>query len=261
MNDKMTKAQALARFRKLFEQLSYSQDYSTTFHSFLDFALWRLAPQCAEQMKDDLNRLNTMYKDAMVPVMCEMFDTWSVACDNEGAWFYDALGDLFMECVSFGRNGQFFTPQPVCDMMAELNYGDDLADGKTVCDPACGSGRMLLAMAKKNRRLRFYGSDNDITCVKMAVLNMLINSMKGEIAWMNALTMEHYRSYHINLVLAGTYYLPVLTITGKNETYMIERLSNIMKELKEAKPSSDENTTQLKTEELIINKKGQISLF
>ena len=250
----MNKTEAISRFRKLFEKLSYSQDYSTTFSSFLDFALWRLAPQCQEEMKEDLLRHDKMYVPELSPVICEMFDAWSYACDNDGNGFYDALGDLFMDCVSFGRNGQFFTPQPICDMMAQLTYGDDLEDGKSVNDCACGSGRMLLAMAKINRRLRFYGADNDLICVKMAVLNMLINCMKGEIAWMNTLTVEHYRSYHINLVLAGTHYLPVLTITGKNETYMIERVRKSIHEINNPGLPNDE-------QEIIIHNKGQIALF
>ena len=230
-----SKDKALAEFKKLFERLSYSQDYSTTFSSFLDFALWRLAPQCWESMKDDVLRLDKMYKPEMAPVMCEMFEAWSMACDNDGDGFYDALGDLFMECVSHGRNGQFFTPQPVCDMMAELSHGNDLQPGKTVCDPACGSGRMLLAMAKLERRLKFFAADNDITCVKMATLNLLVNSMEGEVAWMNTLSMEHYRSYHIKNVLYGSHYLPVLTITGKNETLFVERYKDAVSRMEPSK--------------------------
>lgn len=32
--------------------------------------------------------------------------------------FCDVLGDMFMECVSHGNNGQFFTPIHVADLMA-----------------------------------------------------------------------------------------------------------------------------------------------
>jgi len=231
-----SRIQALAEFKKLFERLSHSQDYSTTFVSFLDFALYTLAPHCATHMKDELQRVDKMYKPDMGPVMGAMFENWSIACDNDGEGFYDALGDLFMECVSFGRNGQFFTPQPVCDMMSLLTHGDELKEGQTVCDPACGSGRMLLAMAKQNRRMKFYGSDNDHTCVKMAVLNMLVNSMPGEVAWMNTLSLEHYRSYHITNIRMGTHYIPMLSITGKNETNFIQRLQTAHKEMEDPAP-------------------------
>jgi hypothetical protein len=244
----MNRTEAMKQFRKHFETLSYAQDYPTTFSSFLDFALWRLAPYCFEQMKDEVLRLDKMYKESMAPVICEMFECWSIACDNDGEGFYDALGELFMECVSHGRNGQFFTPQPVCDMIAQMVYGDDLKEEKTVCDPACGSGSMLLAMAKLQRKMKFFGADSDITCVKMCVLNMIVNSMPGEIAWMNSLSMEHYRSYHIKLYLMGTHYMPMLTITGKNETRFLQRFEN------SADPKPLEN-------EIIVNRKHQLALF
>jgi predicted RNA methylase len=219
----MTQQEAKSKFISCFERLSYSQDYATTFSSFLDFALWRLAPYCAEQMKDNLNRLNKMYKEDLSPVICEMFNCWSEASDNAGEGFYDVLGDLFMDCVSHGKNGQFFTPQPVCDMMAQMTYGNDLAEGKSICDPACGSGRMLLSVGKLQRKLRFYGADNDHTCVKMAVLNLLVNTMEGEIAWMNSLSMEHYKSYHIKPILMGTHYVPFLTIGNKDDTSFVRK--------------------------------------
>lgn len=208
-----------------------------------------------------------MFDPKMAPVICEMFECWSYACDNDGEGFYDALGDLFMDCVSFGRNGQFFTPQEVCDMMAVMTYGDGLEDGKSVNDPACGSGRMLLAMAKRNRRLKFYGADNDLTCVKMAALNMLVNSMKGEVAWMNTLSMEHYRSYHINLIQYGSHYIPMLTITGAGETYMIERMKATYETkpnpTQSAPPENNANSVPVpqKATEPIIKRNGQLTLF
>ncbi|GAC1315123.1 MAG: hypothetical protein NVSMB24_40450 [Mucilaginibacter sp.] len=56
----------------------------------------------------------------------------------------------------------------------------------TVYDPACGSRRMLLAAAKSNRHAMFYGADLESTCCKMALINMLFNSLGGEIAHMNS---------------------------------------------------------------------------
>ena len=255
-----TSAQAKLDFKKLFERLSYSQDYSTTFSSFLDYALWRLAPHCAEEMKDELQRLDKMYKPEMAPVMYEMFEAWATTSDNDGNGFYDALGDLFMECVSFGRNGQFFTPQPICDMMATLTYGKDLEEGKTVCDPACGSGRMLLGMAKLQRRMKFYAADNDHTCTKMAALNLLVNSMEGEVAWMNTLSMDHYKSYHIRNVLYGTHYLPMLTITGRNETAFITQFKTALESMKAPEQKKQVEAVE-KNDELLVGKRNQLLLF
>ena len=77
--------------------------------------------------------------------------------ENGGQGMYDALGDLFMEYLSFGKNGQFFTPQPICDAMCLMTL-ETPEDGKTVCDPTCGSGRMLLGAAKINRKMIFFGA-------------------------------------------------------------------------------------------------------
>lgn len=214
--------QAYKSFLKIFEQLSYRHSYSDTFSNFLDFALYMLTTVKTEEDKEIMQRLENTYTDKKeAQLMAELFLNFSDAADNDGQGFHDVLGDLFQELVSHGRNGQFFTPQPVSDMMAAISYGEDLQDGKTVCDPCCGSGRMLLSMAKLNRNLIFYGADNDITCCKMAVLNMVVNTMEGEIAWMNSLSMEHNKSWHIKRILMDTHYVPYLYSTGKNQTGFI----------------------------------------
>ena len=117
--------------------------------------------------------------------------------ENGGDGLHDALGDLFMEYLSFGKNGQFFTPQPICDMMAIMSFTEEPKNGQTVCDPACGSGRLLLGAEKRNRELRFYGSDVDLLCVKMTVLNLALNNLRGEIVWGNPLSLEVYGSFII----------------------------------------------------------------
>lgn len=65
----------------------------------------------------------------------------------------DFLGDTFME-LNLGNHwrGQFFTPYPVCKLMAEINCENviqAIADKgyASACDPACGAGAMLIAMA------------------------------------------------------------------------------------------------------------------
>ena len=67
----------------------------------------------------------------------------------------DVLGDFFEQNISNGRNGQFFTPFTICEFMASITNTDVLSDEQKdrplrILDPACGSGRMLLAAHKKN---------------------------------------------------------------------------------------------------------------
>jgi type I restriction enzyme M protein len=120
----------------------------------------------------------------------------------------DPLGELYQQAISNGHNGQFWTPEHMCDMMATITIGETLDDNQAVCDPTCGSGRMLLATAKINRKALFYGADLDITCCKMTLLNMLLNSLQGEVAHMNTLSNDFYKGYKISTTLVNRYHMP-----------------------------------------------------
>jgi len=63
------------------------------------------------------------------------------------------------------------TPHPVVEFMVRLQMGEATGDmrAKTVCDPAVGSGRML--MHASNYSLRLYGVDIDPTLVKVTLVN------------------------------------------------------------------------------------------
>lgn len=194
------------------------------------------------------------YKPEERSQLIELMKLMGDIADADGTGFHDALGDLFMEHLSFGKNGQFFTPQPICDMMAMLQ--DEPQDGQSVCDCACGSGRTLLAMAKRNRRLVFYGSDIDITCVKMAAVNMLLNSLTAEIAWMDTLSMEHWGSFHCALEPVTRF--PYLVTTGKGQTHFIQRL----KASAEPEPAASQLTPPAELPTIIINQPlEQLKLF
>ena len=134
---------------------------------------------------------------------------------GDGSGMVDVLGKYFEENLSHGRNGQFFTPQPVCDMMARMNL--PMIAGGRVLDPACGSGRMLMAMAKFNRHATFYGADNDVNCAKMATINLCLNGMFGEIAWMNSLTNEFYGGWEIYPTVKG---VPCIKAITEKESYI-----------------------------------------
>jgi type I restriction-modification system DNA methylase subunit len=63
----------------------------------------------------------------------------------------DVLGDLYMELdLGNERTGQFFTPNSISQFMARLN-GVEPPAGQNfvrVCEPACGAGGMVLAIAQ-----------------------------------------------------------------------------------------------------------------
>lgn len=64
---------------------------------------------------------------------------------------------------------------------------------------------MFLAAAKINRHLLLYDADLDVIYCKMALLNMLLNSLSGEIAHLNSLTNEFYKGFKVETILVGTH--------------------------------------------------------
>lgn len=110
----------------------------------------------------------------------------------------DVLGDIFMESVSRGNNGQFFTPLEVSRLMAKM-AGIPATGSPSVLDPACGSGRMLLMAAEINPRCILVGQDNDHTCVQMLAVNLSLNGLQGYAVHGNSLTNEIWKVYKIGM--------------------------------------------------------------
>jgi ribosomal protein L11 methylase PrmA len=200
---------------KEFERFAYGQSLHTAFVDILD---WTLLPF---RKFDDAESQNiALEKHQTHPKVKQLVTLVTIIGDlSEG--FCDPLGELYMQAISNGHNGQYFTPTPICDMMATMSVGDHSLPGQTVADCACGSGRMLLAAAKINRYLHLYGADLDNTCCKMALLNMLFNSLTGEIAHMNSLSNEFYTGYKLNSTLVKGYHFPYyIEFTEPSQSYI-----------------------------------------
>ncbi|PHQ31499.1 N-6 DNA methylase [Rhodopirellula bahusiensis] len=116
----------------------------------------------------------------------------------------DVLGDVFQGAITYGENGQFFTPDSVCAVMAGLTVPSERTEERrSVNDPACGSGRQLLAVAKTQPHWEFTGQDVDHRCVQMTAINMGLNGLRGWAVWQNTLTLECNRVYKIGFGLHG----------------------------------------------------------
>ena len=119
----------------------------------------------------------------------------------------DILGDLFQGAITYGEAGQFFTPAPVARMMAQMTVGDvpeeEKHKVKSICDPACGSGRMLLAVAEEHPHWLFVGRDIDIRCVRMCVLNLAFRNLYGYVIHGNSLADEQRLVYRTGFDLKG----------------------------------------------------------
>lgn len=116
----------------------------------------------------------------------------------------DILGSLFQEHVSYGEHSLYLTPDAITALMAELTVGaDDSSERKSVCDPACGSGRFLLAIGKKHPHWDFTGHDIDPRCTAMTAINMGLNGLHGWAVTQNTLSLEVSRVFKIGFHLRG----------------------------------------------------------
>lgn len=120
---------------------------------------------------------------------------------------HDILGDLFHGSITYGEAGQFLTPEPICKMMAAMsveNAGEEEASGKkSICDPCCGSGRMLLAVADLQPHWEFVGQDVDLRCVRITAINLALRNLYGYVIWGNSLGNEQRLAYRTGFNLRG----------------------------------------------------------
>ena len=119
----------------------------------------------------------------------------------------DILGDLFQGSITYGEAGQFLTPEPVCQMMARMTLGEDDDQAKktrkSVGDPCCGSGRMLLAAADIQPHWEFVGQDIDLRCVRMTAINLALRNLYGYVIWGNSLCNDKRLVYRTGFNLQG----------------------------------------------------------
>lgn len=109
----------------------------------------------------------------------------------------ELLGALYMQWeVSSKYAGQFFTPWPIAQFMAQV-LG---TEGEKIYDPACGSGIMLIAHAKTltNEQLDtklFVGQDIDFTCIMMCAMNLTFFNLNGTVIWGDSLANTQRRVF------------------------------------------------------------------
>lgn len=181
-------------FAQYMEQLARRNSISSVFSDFLEISVCALSMGAMEERYMEIMR---RYDKPEAYALAEAFGALVLEMDNHGEGLKDVFGDFFMEHISHGHNGQFFTPEPVCDMMARMS--GEIKQGDRVLDCACGSGRILMAAARINRFAYFYGADVDRNCCMMALINFCLNAMVGEVAWMNSLSNEFYGAWQIRI--------------------------------------------------------------
>ncbi|MGL5296246.1 MAG: type I restriction-modification system subunit M [Culicoidibacterales bacterium] len=109
----------------------------------------------------------------------------------------DILGDAYEYLIGqFAANagkkaGEFYTPQQVSKILAKV-VTTGKADLKNVYDPTCGSGSLLLRVAKEANVRKFYGQEKIATTYNLARMNMLLHNVRyDQFDIRNDDTLEH----------------------------------------------------------------------
>jgi type I restriction enzyme M protein len=198
----------LKEFAGIMDSAQGRFSYNDWFTDFVDYMtacfLTTGDPALANRLKDKYGNQYHIF-DKLLMAYLEMMKKENLV---EGYW-YDGFGIIYETITSRWKSskmGQFFTPPSIVDLMTMFTEDDgEKQKGKTINDPTCGSGRMLIAHHVRNLGNYYYGQDLDPICTKMTALNMLLHGCIGEVACMDTLQMKWYFGYKINpyLMIAG----------------------------------------------------------
>jgi type I restriction enzyme M protein len=118
----------------------------------------------------------------------------------------DVIGNAYEYLI--GRfAGEFYTPPEVSTLLARLM---DPQPGERICDPACGSGSLLIKCAREvgDRNYMLYGQENNGSTWALAKMNMFLHDVsQARIDWADTLRaptlLEGDHLMRFNVVVAN----------------------------------------------------------
>lgn len=187
------------------------RNYTEVFTEWLDWmiAIWHPSHTVSPDFVSIMSRAcseNELFYQMMTQWLIDV--TAAIDSGDVIDWF----GQQYEEHVkSRGKAealGQFYTPMSICKMMAKVTAADQADPGHfTADDPACGSGRTLLALEWAMTQTygpsnhRFYtAADIDHVSCKMCALNMMAMGMCGRVLCRDTLRMQTFYGYEVNEV-------------------------------------------------------------
>lgn len=195
-------------------QLGQTLGVNTVFTTFLEITATCLSaetdPSTAKDRKARYQELIEGMEPETVNAYARMCALLYLAVRENWDEPRDILGAVYHELnLNNAWNGQYFTPDDVCRMMAMLTLGEDKLDSAnqellTINEPACGSGAMVIgavwAMKKSGTDYRqkslFYAQDIDIRCVWMAHIQLVLYEIPAVVVHGNTLTLEEWSRWY-----------------------------------------------------------------
>ena len=190
----------LKPFNSLFFSFTYKYDLYSLFDDLLTIIICCLARETEEPLYFETIK---KYKKEELTIFAKLLGALFLIYENAktfGTWT-DPLGEYYELLASNSKKssfGQFFTPKPICDLMANFVITPNQW-GKTINEPCAGSGRMILAANHQAKGNYYVAQDLDAICCKMTAINMCLHEIRGEVHNMDTLRMGNLRlSYSIN---------------------------------------------------------------
>jgi type I restriction enzyme M protein len=125
----------------------------------------------------------------------------------------DVIGDVYEYLIGHfasdagKKGGEFYTPAEVATLLAKLLQPKP---GNTICDPACGSGSLLIRVAKEvgSNDFSLFGQESNGSTWSLCRMNMSLHNMdNARIEWCNTLTspklIEDDKLMRFNIVVAN----------------------------------------------------------
>lgn len=145
---------------------------------------------------------------------------------NQNDTEIDILGDAYEYLIgkfaaSGGKKaGEFYTPQEVSTILARITtIGKDKV--KSVYDPTCGSGSLLLRVNKEAKVGKFYGQESISTTFNLAKMNMLLHGVdydRFDIRNNNTITDPEHLGEEFEIVVANPPYSQKWSSDSKYKT-------------------------------------------
>lgn len=186
-----------SKIADLIAKMDDSKGFADNFESFIDYCIFPFVANPSPELRQNFvdHYQDPTYTDALLLL--------GEAAED----YHDCFGEIFMDRISHGAKGQFFTPEHIAHMMAEITE----PTGNAINDCACGSGRLLLGGLRHSRANGkepfIYAGDVDYLCCKMVLLNLCLNSARGEVRHGNALTADNYGVWHLDRLWLNGYWV------------------------------------------------------
>lgn len=206
-------------------KLAQTQGLNHVFTTFLEIMATSFSAETDPYLSQERNRryeeLLTGMEPKDVSSYARMCALMALAVHESWDAPYDILGSIYHELQLNNKwNGQFFSPDNICRMIAMIVDPTDEEKVKqnetvTINEPACGSGVMILgtvwAMKQKHfdyqHKTLFIAQDIDIRCVWMAYIQLSLYQIPAVVIHGNTLTLEEwsrwYTPYAVALRKAG----------------------------------------------------------